>query len=190
MRFGVDVSEHQDGLSLAGAGIDFAVLRTTDGTYRDRVFASHLADARSAGIEVEAYHFLRNPSEGTSVDEQVAASLEVLGDARVPMWLDCESPAGLALVDVQAAHSLFTAAGVTVAGIYTRRRWWRWRMLGADTRPFGALWIADYGPDDGAYPGDSAWPAALGGQQPVMWQYTSRGRVPGYGGDVDLNARR
>ena len=78
MRFGIDVSEHQDGLSLAASGASFVVLRTTDGTYRDHVFASHLDDARSAGIEVETYHYLRSPSEGTSVAEQVEASVEVL----------------------------------------------------------------------------------------------------------------
>lgn len=63
-------------------------------------------------------------------------------------------------------------------------------MLGADTRPFGKLWLAEYGADDGSYPGDSAWPKAVGKQVPAMWQFTSRGRVPGYGGDVDVNARR
>lgn len=190
MRFGVDVSEHQDGLSLARAGVDFAVLRTTDGTYKDRVFASHLDDARAAGVEVEAYHFLRNPSEGTSVCEQVQAALEVLGSRRVPMWLDCETPAGLTRDDVRLAHQFFTDAGVKVAGIYTRRRWWRWHMWGADTRPFGALWLAEYGADDGEYPGDSAWPRPVGKQEAVMWQYTSRGRVEGYDGHVDVNARR
>lgn len=190
MRFGIDVSEHQDGLSLAASGASFVVLRTTDGTYRDHVFASHLDDARSAGIEVETYHYLRSPSEGTSVGEQVEASLAVLQDLRVPMWLDCETPAGLALDDVARAHSLFTSAGVDVAGIYTSRRWWRWRMLGADTRPFGKLWLAEYGADDGGYPGDVAWPKAVGKQVAAMWQFTSRGRVPGYGGDVDVNARR
>ena len=189
MRFGVDVSEHQDGLSLAAAGVSFAVLRTTDGTYRDRVFASHLDDARAAGIAVETYHLLRNPSEGTTVAKQVDAALAVLGDFRAPMWLDCETPAGLSLDDVRLAHSLFTSAGVPVAGIYTSRRWWRRRMCGADTRPFGALWIAEYGADTGEFPGEDSWPAAVGHQRPVMWQYTSRGRVANYPSDVDLNAR-
>lgn len=190
MRFGIDVSEHQNGLSLAAADVDFVVIRTTDGTYRDSVFASHFDDARTCGIEVEAYHYLRSPKEGSSVEEQVEASLAVLGEMRVPIWLDCETPAGLSLDDVSRAHSLYEEAGVTVAGIYTRRSWWRWRMFGADTRAFGQLWIAHYGADDGTYPGDSAWPKAVGRQEPVMWQFTSRGRVPGYDGEVDLNVRR
>ena len=41
VRFGIDVSEHQDGLSLVRAateGIEFAIVRTTDGTYCDRTY--------------------------------------------------------------------------------------------------------------------------------------------------------
>ncbi|AWB84399.1 glycoside hydrolase family 25 protein [Corynebacterium liangguodongii] len=191
MRFGVDISEHQDGLSLGAIeGISFAILRTTDGTYQDRVFRSHLDDALSAGLDVEAYHYLRRPSEGTTIAEQVEASCAVMGAYRAPMWLDCETPAGLSLDDVCLAHSLFTSAGVEVAGIYTTRRWWLLHMLGAPTRRFGALWVASYGADDGEFPGAAAWPGPVGGQAPVMWQYTSRGRVPGYAGFVDVNARR
>ncbi|WKD57309.1 Lysozyme M1 precursor [Corynebacterium capitovis DSM 44611] len=191
MRFGLDVSEHQDGLPLAKAeGVEFVIIRTTDGTYHDRVFSSHFADATQAGLAIEAYHFLRSPREGTTVDEQVAASLEVLAGARVPMWLDCETPAGLSLDDVRRAHHLFTQEGVPVAGIYTSRSWWLRHTWGADTRPFGTLWLAFYGADSGTYPGNDAWPKSVGRQEPVMWQYTSRGRVTGYSGDVDLDARR
>ncbi|WP_291314215.1 glycoside hydrolase family 25 protein [Corynebacterium sp. UBA2622] len=194
MRFGIDISEHQDGLPLeraAGEGIEFVVIRTTDGTYRDRVFASHLEDARRAGLEVEAYHYLRSPSEGTGVAEQVEASLAVLDGARVPLWLDCETPAGLSLADVSAAHALFTGAGVDVAGVYTHPRWWRWRMFNADTRPFGALWLASYGQNSTGAPRDvfpGGWPGGVGKQVPTMWQFTSRGRVAGF--TVDVNARR
>ncbi len=192
--FGIDVSEHQDGLSLvraAGEGVDFVVIRTTDGTYRDRVFSSHVADARSAGLVVQAYHYLRSPSEGTSVAEQVDAALSVLGGTDAPLWLDCETPAGLTLDDVSTAHSLFTGAGIDVAGIYTSPRWWRWRMLNADTRPFGALWLASYGEDPAGAPRDvfpGGWPGRVGKQVPAMWQFTSKGCVAGF--TVDVDARR
>ncbi|MDY5785230.1 glycoside hydrolase family 25 protein [Corynebacterium sp.] len=193
MRFGIDVSEHQDGLSLVAAaaeGVEFVVIRTTDGTYRDRVFASHFADAQRAGLAVEAYHYLRSPAEGTTIAEQVDAALAVLDGAQVPMWLDCETPAGLSLDDVSCAHSLFTNHGVPVAGIYTSPRWWRWRMWNADTRPFGALWLASYGADPAGAPRDvfpGGWPTKVGKQIPAMWQFTSKARVARF--TVDANAR-
>lgn len=195
LQIGIDVSEHQDGLSLvqaAAEGIEFVIIRTTDGTYQDRTFTSHFADAQRAGLPVEAYHYLRNPSEGTTIAEQVAAACAVMGDNIVPMWLDCETPAGLRLEYVREARDLFIAAGVPVAGIYTYPRYWRWRMLGAATAEFGAVWAADYGADRAGPPRElldgRQWPGEIGKQAPVMWQYGSRGLAAGY--EIDVNVRR
>ena len=79
--FGVDVSEFQNGMALTRAkaeGMAYAIIRTTDGTYKDRVYRSHYDDAKNAGLEIMAYHYLRNPREGTTVAQQVQASLEVM----------------------------------------------------------------------------------------------------------------
>lgn len=202
MRLGVDVSEHQAGSGSAGfsfAPFDFAVLRTTDGTYKDPAFSEHLAAARCRGIPLAAYHFLRAPSEGTSVEEQVSAALEVLRGARLPMWIDVESPAGLSLDDVRAAHHHFCQAGVDVAGVYTSARYWRRHMLAADPGQFGALWLAAWGDNpavevDAAGVGTGAaagalgaadWPRPIGMPTPAVWQFTSRGSVGVV--PVDLN---
>lgn len=185
-------------MSLARAaseGISFAVVRTTDGTYRDRTFRSHIDDALSAGLEISAYHFLRNPSEGTTVGEQVEASVAVLGPHRVPMWIDCETPAGLRAKHVHEACEQFSAHGVPVAGVYTTARYWRWTMLNPDSREFGALWLAAYGADRRGtpaelYPGDGAaeWSKSVGRQTPSMWQFGSRAQVAGF--EVDINAKK
>lgn len=193
MRFGIDVSEHQDGLSLvqaAAEGVEFVIVRTTDGTYRDRTYGSHIIDANNAGLPTEAYHYLRNPSEGTTVAQQVDASLEVMGDQKRPVWLDCETPAGLHLDHIREARELFTQAGVQVQGIYTYPRFWRWRMLNADTREFGQLWLAAYGANPSGPLREiekGEWPGGVGKQEAVMWQYTSRAQVAGF--EVDANAR-
>lgn len=199
MRLGVDVSEHQAGLEIAG--VDFAVLRTTDGTYQDRAFAGFVASARANGVPVAAYHYLRAPSEGTSVAEQVNAALDVLEGVRLPMWLDVESPAGLSLDDVTDAHRHFRAAGVDVAGVYTTAAYWRRHMLLADVGRFGRLWLAAWGdnpavewpPAGGpaprlAVPGEGDWPRPFGMPEPAVWQFTSRGRLGG--AEVDFNLAR
>ena len=182
MKLGVDVSEHQRGLDVSG--FDFVIARTTDGTYQDAAFSSF------APYATAAYHFLRAPSEGTSVAAQVSASLEVLGGRRVPMWLDVESPAGLSLHDVRSAHHAFTTAGVQVAGVYTNAWYWRRHMLLADVREFGVLWLAEWRDNpvvdvEAALPDVGSWPRPLGFPSPAVWQFTSRGRVDGL--DVDLN---
>ncbi|MCQ4621552.1 hypothetical protein KBX19_10045 [Corynebacterium sp. CCUG 71335] len=193
VQFGVDVSEHQDGISLvraAAEGIEFAVVRTTDGTYKDRTYRSHIDDASHAGIAAESYHYLRNPSEGTTIAQQVEASLEVMSDVQRPVWLDCETPAGLHLDHIREARDLFLQAGVPVRGIYTYPHFWRWRMLGADTREFGQVWLAQYGQNPAGLPAEiytGEWPGAVGKQAPAMWQFSSRGHVAGF--EVDVNAR-
>lgn len=197
---GVDLSEHQDGMSLKQAareGIDFAIIRTTDGTYKDRCYRSHLDDAESAGLVTAAYHYLRNPSEGTTVAQQVQASLEVMGDKKRPVWIDVETPAGLHVDHIRQCKREFEKNGVRVIGAYSYVPYWEGRISPhePDSHEFGAFWVAAYGQNrSGApraiYPGDrhQQWDYPLGNQKPVMWQYGSNAQVAGY--TVDINAYR
>jgi len=198
--FGVDVSEHQDGMSLAQAkreGVEFAIIRTTDGTHRDRCYRSHLDDAESAGLVTAAYHYLRNPSEGTTVAQQVQASVEVMGDKKRPVWIDVETPAGLHVDHIRQCKREFERHGVRVIGCYSYVPYWEGRISPhePDSHEFGAFWVAAYGQNrSGApraiYPGDrhQQWDYPLGNQKPTMWQYGSNAQVAGY--TVDINAYR
>ena len=196
--FGVDVSSHQDGMSLKKAareGIDFAIIRTTDGTYKDRCYQSHLADAESAGLVTAAYHYLRNPSEGTSVAAQVQASVEVMGAKKRPVWIDVETNAGLHVDHIRACKREFERRGVRVIGCYSYVPYWegRIRPREPDSHEFGQFWVAAYGANRrgtprAVYPGDNhrQWSYPLGNQKPVLWQFGSRGVVAGR--EVDVNA--
>lgn len=197
---GVDLSEHQDGMSLkraASEGIDFAIIRTTDGTYKDRCYRSHLEDAESAGLVTAAYHYLRNPSEGTSVAQQVQASLEVMGDKKRPMWIDVETNVGLHVGHIRACKAEFERRGVRVIGCYSYVPYWEGRISPSepDSHEFGAFWVAAYGQNPRGnpreiYPGDQhrQWDYPLGNQKPALWQYGSNAQVSGY--SVDINAYR
>lgn len=198
--FGVDVSEHQNGMSLkkaAGEGISFAIVRTTDGTYKDRCYRSHIEDAESAGLITAAYHYLRNPSEGTTVAQQVQASLEVMGDKKRPVWIDVETEAGLHVNHIRACRDEFKKHGVRVIGAYSYVPYWEGRISPSepDSHEFGAFWVAAYGTNPkGAprsiYPGDShrQWNYPLGNQKPALWQFGSNAQVAGF--SVDINAYR
>lgn len=196
--FGVDVSSHQNGMSLKQAareGIAFAIIRTTDGTYRDSCYQSHLADAEGAGLVTAAYHYLRNPSEGTSVAQQVQASVEVMGAKKRPVWIDVETNAGLHVDHIRACKREFERHGVRVIGCYSYVPYWegRIRPREPDSHEFGEFWVAAYGANrrgtpQSIYPGDShrQWSYPLGNQKPVLWQFGSRGLVAGR--EVDVNA--
>lgn len=198
--FGVDVSEHQDGMSLVRAaqeGIKFAILRTTDGTYKDRCYRSHFDDAKTADLPCTAYHYLRNPSEGTTIAQQVQASIEVMGERRLPMWIDVETEAGLHVDHIRECKNLFEAAGVPVIGAYSYVPYWEGRISPRepDSHEFGAFWVAAYGTNPvgspaETYPGDShkQWDYPLGNQKPALWQFGSQATVAGH--KVDINAFR
>lgn len=198
--FGVDVSEFQDGMSLvraAAEGVKFAIIRTTDGTYKDRTYRSHYADAVNAGLEVAAYHYLRNPSEGTSIRSQVQASLEVMGADRAPIWLDVETPAGVHVDHIREAKREFEAQGVRVIGCYSYVPYWENNIRPGepDSHEFGAFWVAAYGANNSGHPaalypgnGHRQWSYPLGNQRPVLWQFGSRAAVAGF--LVDINAFR
>ncbi|WP_018297158.1 peptidoglycan DD-metalloendopeptidase family protein [Corynebacterium lubricantis] len=196
--FGVDVSEHQDGMSLTQAareGIEFAIIRTTDGTYKDRTYRSHMADAENGGLVTAAYHYLRNPSEGTTIRQQVEASLAVMGDMVRPMWIDVETPRGLHVDHIREAKREFEARGVPVVGAYSYVPYWEGQIAPGepDSHEFGAFWVAAYGANragkpSAIYPGDNAqqWSYPLGNQKPALWQFGSNAAVAGY--SVDINA--
>ncbi|QGJ94151.1 lysin A [Corynebacterium phage EmiRose] len=196
--FGVDVSEWQNGMSLRRAkdeGIQFAIIRTNDGTYADRFYLSHLQDAENAGLLTAAYIYLRNPNEGSSIERQVQTTLNVMGNSRRPIWLDCETNAGLHPDHIREAKRRFEAAGVHVPGAYSYVPWWEGKVVGGepDSHEFGKFWVAAYGrnasgsPKD-IYPGDNhyQWAYPVGNQLPVLWQFGSNASVAGF--SVDINA--
>ena len=202
LLFGLDVSEWQDGLHLGGVpNIAFVIARTTDGTHRDRAYRSHIDDAEKAGLVTAAYHYLRAPSEGSSIAQQVAASLEVMGPRhKRPVWIDVETSGGtLTAADIMQCKQLYEQAGVRVVGVYSYIPYWEGRIAGGepDTHQFGAVWVANY-PDSRHIPFKQLWNQIpkdkfdypLGNQKPKLWQYSGNAGVPGWGSGVDVNAFR
>lgn len=200
--FVLDISEWQNPISLRAAkadGIAGVILRTNDGTHRDKVFHSHLADARANGLPVSAYWFVRRPNEGTSIAAQadvVAAQLKGHGD--IGMWLDVESPGGMDRATVYEARDALRARGIRVIGIYSTAGYWE-ALRGGEppAAEFGAMWVANFGPDRkgsfrSIYPGngDRVWDYPLGDRKPDLWQYAQHGRIPSYDGSLDVNAFR
>lgn len=198
----IDVSEHQNGMSLVQAakeGVVGAIIRTTDGTYRDKVFQSHLADAKAAGLVTAAYHFARRPDEGTTVAQQVSACIAVMGNDPQPVWLDVETPGGFSGSLVRQFKAEFERRGIRVAGVYSYVPYWEGKMVGGepDSREFGPFWVAAY-PGGSGTPaqiynrlggnGAARWDYPLGNQKPSMWQFTDRAAVAGR--NVDCSAFR
>lgn len=121
--FGVDVPYFQDGMSLAQAkrkGMSFAINRTNDGTFRDPCYRSYMQDAESAGLVTAAYAYLRNPSEGSTIVQQlVNMVVAVMGDYKRPVWMDYENAAGLSAAYIREFKPPGEADGVSIIGAYS-----------------------------------------------------------------------
>ena len=151
----------QDFVTTANAGIAAVILKATQGTgFIDRTFLSRVAEARAAGLEVGAYHFL----DGANPAEQVAHFLTVAVSEAMVNWLafDWEPyPASQASV-IQAATAVASvrAATGTWPVLYTIRD-----MLAAPNNTLSncPLWLAEYGTRPICPPGFSAW---------QLWQHT------------------
>jgi len=214
--FGIDISEHNNGLSCVQAkqsGVEFAIIRLCDGTYVDPVFHSHLEDAEQAGLLVATYWYLRAPSEGTTIAQQVDVVDRQMGGRRdLPVWIDVESiderfPPGdprhylLRGEDVWEAKRELERRGYRVPGVYSGAWYWE-HMPGGEPsmQGLGALWCSNYGDNNGVgqpralyaseggdhHPG---WDYPLGDRKPDLLQFGSRGTVAGHP-NVDINAYR
>lgn len=207
--YGVDLSEHQKGISLAkikAEGFQFAILRLCDGTYVDKQFGGFLKAAESAGLLVSTYWYLRAPSEGTTIKQQVDVIDRQMGGRRdLGVWIDVESVdrSGrklLTAADVKEAKRELESRGYHVPGIYSGAWYWE-KMPGGEPSMagLGHLWVSHYGrnrsgfasvlyAEDGGnnHPG---WAYPLGDRKPDILQFGSRGRVAGFA-EVDVNAFR
>jgi lysozyme len=192
---GIDVSVHQRGISWSAikrAGIEFAFVKATEGVgFVDSAFERHRTEARRVGIPLGAYHFAR-PDTNVSERDPIAEAdhfLDVVepreGDL-LPV-LDLETP-GLPPSRMAAWAKAWlkrVAAGIGERPIlYTFTSFWTDRVGNSDAFTRFPLWLANYGPNDGRVHRVSP----VGGWKRIaVHQFSSRGRIEGFDGDLDLN---
>lgn len=194
---GIDVSGHQGNVdwgAVAGAGIEFAMVKATEGTsFTSDYFAQQYVGSYNAGLIRGAYHFaLPDRSSGAAqanflVDNGGGWSAD---NQTLPASLDIEwNPYGAACYGMSAASMVawvhdfvntYKARTGRDAIIYTAASWWNDCTGGStDFVATNPLWIAHYGVSTPNMP--NGWPVY------TFWQYTSTGSVPGVGGNCDRN---
>lgn len=191
---GFDVSNHQENASLNLIMGDFAGIKATEGggDWVDPALASNVAEARLGGKRIIFYHYARPfSSPGNTAAEELRSFLTAItphlqeGDLIALDWeAENQNRTDWALDWLRGAKAVTGATGL----IYLNRSaisendW-------TEVRKEFPLWLASYGSNEpiGGYkveaaPTDIVWDAGI-----AMWQYTSRGRLDNYTGDLDLN---
>ena len=190
---GIDVSKWQkeiDWDKVKNEGVDFAIIRcgyrgsVTGSLVEDPYFEQTIKGARAAGIKVGVYFFTQAVNEVEAVEEaSMVISLVRDYELQYPVFIDTEGAGGNGRADslnVEERTAVCEAFCTTVknagleAGVYASRNWYN-NKLTASTLESYAIWLAEY----------RSVPLYQGYYQ--MWQYTSKGKINGINGNVDLN---
>ena len=195
---GVDVYDGTgtiDWNAVKGAGVDFALIKATQGTYNTQAsFKTNWNGAKAAGVYPGAYHFFDPTEDGVAQAQHFLSVLGTLGPGDLPAMLDIECPDG-------DPNCLYKGASGAAAASDIHTRMWDWihtveqatgrkpiiytfgsyfSSNGIDTTGLGPypLYIADI-VSGSCFNVPSPWTAA------VIWQYSWTGTVAGISGQVD-----
>ena len=190
MLKGIDISHWQEGIDLGAIDVDFVIIKATEGNgYTDEMCDTFYQKAKSLGKKLGVYHFAR-PDLGNSPEAEADWFVkETLGYHKEAMLvLDWESGD---LTNVAWAKAwldrVYSKTGVKPV-IYMSAS----VMHGADwssvVKADYGLWVANYGTNDGTAQESvfDRYPLKYWSFY-ALWQYTSKGRLNGYNGNLDLN---
>lgn len=190
-QLGIDVSQNQktiDWAKVKASGIQFAVLRSTKkGNVPDPTFNTNLNGCIVNKVDYSCYKF----SYALTVNEakeEARQVIKLLNGRKMMIWYDVE----LAEQRSKCTRSQIEAiifAFITECslkgydcGIYCNYDWYK-NVLTDNIKKTYPLWIAKYPKDDKGIIVESNKPDC----RYMVWQYSSKGNVPGIVGNVDLN---
>lgn len=186
MRF-VDISHWNGNIDFNALkkDVDGVIMKLSQGsTVFDSMFDTYYQKATAAGLRVGAYVFMSANTQRTAESEAVFA-MKCLNGRPLPLglWLDVEDDKIRKVSNFDdncvTELTIWKNHGYNV-GIYANLNWYN-NYLTDRLRRY-PIWIARYSPNDGSYN-----PSSKPDIDPYMWQYTSKGKVAGIKGDVDLD---
>ncbi len=196
-QFGIDVSHHNgyiDWKSVARSGKKFAILKCQYEAMSHRIdetFEYNYAEAGKYGLARGVYIFIASASMA-DMEGDAKSLLKHLNGRKLEygIWIDLEAnivrSRGKAYIKglVNTYAQIFRAAGYYV-GIYCNRDWYL-NVMHDELKANYDFWIARYPRNDvGEYNANSSLKPSS--NMAVAWQYSSKGRVSGIKGNVDLD---
>ena len=188
---GIDVSKYQGNINWAAASsaISFAVVRVgyrsigTGALNIDPKGVQNIQGAKAHGITTGAYFYSTAQSEAQAVEEASLAiqQVQAAGGVSMPIFIDWEGNARTNAVDANTAAAIINAFCTTVrnsgyrAGLYSDKNHLTHKINMGNVSGGTVIWCAQYNTRC-TYSGHYD-----------MWQYTSKGSVPGINGNVDMN---
>ena len=191
--FGIDVSKYQSNIDweqVKTAGVKFVIIRIGYRGYGsgalvlDPMFEQHFTNARNAGLKVGVYFFSQAVNENEAREEAQGCAYVLNGrKLDYPIYFDTEASGGkngradgLGVEDRTKCAIAFceeVKAQGYQPGVYASTLWFRKRIDLNQLKSY-SIWNAHYNV--------AGSPIACD-----LWQGTCTARIPGYGGQIDVN---
>ncbi len=195
----IDVSKHNgdiDWNAVKAAGVDYAIIRVgyrgygTARLVQDACFDQNMRGAINAGIRVGAYIVTQAVNTEEAVEEASFIVEKCRGyNVTLPLAIDVEwagnsyeegranSISASTRTDVINAFARTVMNSGYAAMAYANKDWFENKIYSGNLFSSCKIWLAQYRNTEYTY-----------GGRVNMWQYTSKGRVDGINGDVDISA--
>lgn len=191
---GYDISAFQGALNPAAVPGDFVIVKATGGDgYVNPNFRAQVQAARNAGKLVGIYHFARDGYTGATAQSEAAWFIRNAGDlldGSVLAVLDWEADNQTDVAYAKAWLDIVTTQTGVKPVIYMsfatiKAADWS-SVANADYGLWEAAYVLGYQQINGYNP-PSGLAAIPYWSTRCMWQYTSVGRLPGWGDNLDLD---
>lgn len=190
---GIDISHWQQGINLTSVTCDFVIIKATQGTkYVDPCFQKFYAQAMSLGKKIGLYHYYGSGEPEAQAEHFLQSVRSYIGKA--VLVLDWEVDQNPDFKKGPALPKRFLDYVLAKTGvhplIYMSKsvcREYNWTEV---VKGNYGLWMAQYANKKPTGYQDKPWTDSKGlgaFKGYAMHQYSSKGQLPGYGGDLDLD---
>ena len=183
---GIDVASYQTGINFSQVPCDFVIIKATEGTsYVNPACNSQYDSAKGNGKLLGLYHYVKGVGAVAEANFFVDSIRNYVGTAI--LCIDFEAGGNSAWGDMgylrQLCQQVIARTGVRPL-IYVQAS--AYAPVSAVAKELNCgLWIAQYA--SMALTGYQAHPWNEGAYSCAIRQYSSTGRLPGWGGSLDLN---
>lgn len=181
---GIDISNWQKGIDLAAVPCDFVIAKATQGTgYTSPDCVRQVEQTMSLGKKVGVYHYIGGQGAVSEMDFFIDSIKNWVGKVMIVLdWEQGENRAwgNLGYLE-QCIARVKERTGIPPV-VYASASVFPWDLC---RKHNCGAWVAQYADNNATGYQDSPWNEGKYGC--MMRQYSSHGRLPGYGGNLDLN---
>ena len=182
---GIDISAWQSGMDVAKVSADFTIIKATQGTWYVNPYCNtHYSQAKHSGKKLGLYHYAEGGDAAKEADYFIAQISNYIGEAILCLDWEKEDNAAYGVND-KAWIKAFCDRVAQRIGVNPLV------YLSASIRGYAdgignyGKWIAQYA--NNSLTGYQAHPWNEGAYDCAIRQYSSCGRIPGYGSNLDLD---